>query len=959
MEDVIQDNSKTRNILIGDSNQANEEERAARSMLLYHTKKPLAALMLTTKVSDAVRKLKDSNPYATEEQIDRLREECIQDMGYITDLASFKSQQNYMDAYHAGLFCGDYAIIDSKDNLHRLIIGSQSIRFLLNGKDEVVNVLSEGEHYNSQRITIKNKKIELNIKLNTPIEKLNSGSNFKEIIDSYKVTVTGSMTLIAEDNKDELVLVGKAGVKTPAGIRYEKGYEPPFIWAGEYVVRYTDNDNWDFLEEALNILYDTNEHTLSLYLGKVKATDLYYTHNVMGCKLERKKGVVTNVSMKCCISMNGKRKLFIRFDEDKKNRNLSAYSKIRLKKSTLWGEPVSLAAEVSAKNVARITGKQTSPIFPFTTDGDDITREQSLFCRTVYDSNLMAADLFPLTETNTPAEGEGPKEENSLFKGSTISLVKDDVNQEGEITGFRVDELDESKNKTGRIAIYNTDDVTSEWEIPDGASLKHYQQLDLDMKPKPGLENVRLGFSSELTHELPRLVETDFYECRLNLLDYGSYCGDGVSIELAIDDPDQGKLLTTSKATNATCHKVSPVGLGPDIKISNVITADNGTVVKIEGDVPDFTKASVLIRATSGETQVAGSHYYHFSMIPKTKGRSGFYDVSKYICEPTEEGPYKLVSKSTESVPILIRTLINMGSADEIALSGEDWPPAYRSKHYEARVTAMKGVQPFTWRLIKNDIPAGLDWDHDAKVGKDIDESGLISFGVSGTVDDSEDPGTTHQPLIRVMNHKDAIMAPTLVIPHIQISEPEIEDQKSRDDGLIALAAVEGCAGLVGLALAIILGAKELNKKDEETTDKDLELKARQLIGKIEHENEENIQRLGDEINRISTRFADLEVETRTNIEDNINDIDHKIEKMRNTLTERNKRISDLESKLEELEFENNNENGRLSSEIYNLEREIDELKNANEDLRSRQEEFQKEEEALEESGASHHEVEV
>jgi hypothetical protein len=507
------------------------------------------------------------------------------------------------------------------------------------------------------------------------------------------------------------------------------------------------------------------------------------------------------------------------------------------------------------------------------------------FCRTTYDSTFSANDLIALQDApdkNTPTR---------LFGIDTIQVGSTTV------TGFRVNGVD---SESGRIAMfrYATPNVETHF-YPKGSKLKAYQTLDEAGLPQAGLQNASIGVLIEHPFELPGLVETDFYETRMSLLDYGVLNSDGLDITLAIDDARQPGLLALFQPPAATCT-IHPDGTyGPDTEITTL--------------VPDYTKASVLVRGATGETQVVGMKNYYFSVCPKSG--SGFFEITKTIYKSSNSNNDSFIEDGTPTtmrVPILMRMPILMDSRDALELSGTNWMPAVRGKPYAAEVTAMKGQQDFIWRIFNGDRPKGLEWykgnngmdavtsiDTDKNTTLDISEQGLVSFKLKGDVDSSVDPGTMYQPSLRIMSAKTCVMKPIYFNPQIMIAEPDVEGKAGIEKSNAASAWFAGLGAVATMILTIILWKKDAKRE------------AKQLANAKNIELIDRTQGRGHEINTTVTQLQELG--------DKLSENGEYMERLEKRLKFAEKSNAVLRRKMKELQNTLNEEREEMSSEEKDL----------------------------------------
>jgi hypothetical protein len=779
-------------------------EQVAQAMLLLHSKTPILALEASNAISQALSNLFDNNPEPSVEEINAAKESAIQNLGYATDLDSVGAQYAYLKDQHAGFWSGSYAIVDSQNEIHSLMIDSTNVRLLLGGTEEVLVVASEGGGFSGQKLIASNDKVDVAFTFSTSADGIDlltvTEDEIADIADRFHIQLSGSLTIKGEPPSVRSIQ-GKRGVSTAAGVFHTHGQEPGWIWVGQYRLNYTDTDRWDSVSDLLTIGYDEATQALTLQWGALSATDVDYGGDALLCNLEMSKGVITQVTMQLISTSGGLRKCYVWLETTGQMRTLTGYATDLLSEEALWRRPQTpvKALKAAMNTSAQSTNKRAMAAATASAPIVD-------FCQTVYDSTFSAGDLVSTATTaKTPAKFF-ETDEISVVSGTTTTIVK----------GHRVDEIGPDGFETGRIAFftYDTKSPPTTLTLPANTTLKTYAPLDEALQPKTGLGDTAVGLLNAGTFELPGLVETDYYEVRMSLLDYTKVDAGGLDIALAIDDANQKKLvrLYPPTTTQATCvytikdqdNKDQPVyGMGPD---PEVVTS-----------VPDFTKASVLVRGATGETQNVGDHDYYFSVAPK--GKKGFFSVNRTIYKPSSSktGCYELVSSSTADVPILLHVLIHMDSRDALEVTGATWAPAVRGRNYSAGISALKGQMPYSWRLLNDALPAGLGWQPSGlKKDADLRQTGLTTVSAQGQVGTTDLPGTVFQPAIRIMSDKSCVMKPIIVNPQVVVAEPETEGRKPIEMTNMSMAIIGSISGFVlGVVGAVFLFRdRSLSKKD-------------------------------------------------------------------------------------------------------------------------------------------------
>lgn len=1016
-------------------------EQVAQSMLFLHHSDPTQALYTFGSIAQSHADLVNNDPDVSEEDLNAATLSKLQELGWMTDLATLEAQHTYLRNSHAGFWRGNYLMVDSNDEVHLLTINKDVCRLLLNGVTEVFSVPSEGSNYNAQKLTVDNDLVSVSFTISTTIDGLDLTSDEVNILDTaenVQIFLDGTLQ-IKNDTIGLRAVHGKKDVTTPAGIFHHKNEDPAWIWAGDYSLRYTDDDAWTYYDGDLSITYDTLSKDLGIRFGKIAATEVQYRSGMIVCKLELTPGVQTTVTLELHSSKKGLRTAYIWFEATGQIRSLTANSRAMLAEDDCWSDPAKLeprptvakpatphpmrrmavaatgnlgaatdfcttpydatisanrmitaaggaslsslfgsngyialeknstgeltgrravftlvsssatslafqtgtllrafqdinssnvvidqtlehcnigisvpqtlpasvdgtltnfAVRVSVLDYAQIDdggldiglalavntttscslvnakenettcafdpGKKSGPnpaisaLVPdfkkasvllsdtFGSSNADIVRNYSLkltpktstkqikvsrqiqtqvngnwtnsgtpttltlpillsttvaqsdltrtapdFCQTIYDSIYSASSLIAnSTDPNkvTPT---------TLFAGTRLRTGTTKVTVNGQETdqptyadGYGVDEIGADGNATGRVVLFQyTTPTTENRYFLQTSKLKDFQLLDEANLPQSGAGNTMVGVLAAGSFELPSLVETDFYEVRLSLLDYAGISTTGVDIQLAIDDARQPGLITLAQPSSTTMScPYDPVGgNGPD----------DPTMAKIG----DFSKASVLVRGATGETQNVGQKTYYFSVVPK--GSAGLFSVNKTIYKPSATaGEYTVdVASTSISVPILMRAPLQMDSRDALEASGTLWNNAVRGKSYNATITAMKGQQPFSWRLLKNNLPSGLSWTPSMVEGQDASAPGMISLSVSGIVKDDA-LNNVYQSSVRILSDKSVVMKPLVVSPQLYVSEPETQGRSSID----YQANIGMWAGLGLEVLGLVLG---------------------------------------------------------------------------------------------------------------------------------------------------------
>jgi hypothetical protein len=764
-------------------------EQVAQAMLLLHRKDPMAALTVMNAASSAVADLFANDPDPSPDEINAAAEGAVQALGFVTDLDSLSRQFDYLQQNHAGFWTGNYTLVDSQEEVHTLLVNSQQVRLLLGGVNEVVNVPSEGASFAGRKLTVDNDAVAVSLTWTTTLDGVDNSSgdrDLRKLAEEFRVMVAGTLKVKADGTVRDVK--GQRGVATPVAVLQGLVQDPPGIWAGEYGARYTDTDNWEYVDGHLFIDYDAKAGSLGVRLGAVRATDVTYTSGVIRCRMELSKGVASTVTMDLRTTSSGRRRCYVWIETTGQMRTLTAYALQTLDPAVLWGKAVTKPGPAFAASAG--------PVAPRVALGGAVVD----FCRTPYDAEFLAGDLVVSSNGVLPS----------------VLLAIDTIKVGGvNVTGFRVDETDAQGNPTGRIALF-TSTATAPGFLA-GSKAKAYQQLDEAGQPQAGLANAMVGILSPKPFELPGLVETDFYEVRLSLRDYTAILP-GLRFSLAIDDTRQPGLITLADplSTNAQCAYDPAGGNGPDA----------ATMTRIG----DYTKASVLVRGATGETQNVGQKTYFLAVASKTT--SGVFSGTKTIYKPAATAGEYVVDGTAQTLdlPILMRVPIQMDSRDALELSGTSWAPAVRGKVYSASVTAMKGQQPFVWRILQSDLPSGLAWQkvagNDPAVNTDIQQSGLVTFGITGTVDAGADPGSTHQPVLRVMSDRSVVMKPVVASPQITVDEPETEGKLAGEVSNVLAAVVSALAAVGSFIVTIVLWRKDKAREEkQQSSDDGIELK--------------------------------------------------------------------------------------------------------------------------------------
>ena len=777
-------------------------EQVAQSMLLLHRKSPAIALEALSAMSQAVARVYENNPEPSPAELDAATLSAVRNLGYDTDLDSIGRQVDYLLNHHAGYWSGNYTLVDARNGVHRLLVNETQVRLLLDGTDEALAVPSEGGAFAGRRLRVDNDKVTVDLAFSSSTDDIDVTAPDVDLAEASRrarIRVAGTLTVkgagVAAGTHS---VQGARGVATPAGVYHDYGGEPVDIWVGDYRLRYTDTTAWEFLDHELRIALDPQTRALSVRLGATEGRDVVCTNGIIRFVFDASAGVTTQVTMEMHATSAGSRMCYLWFETTGQMRTLTGYALDMLDAATLWkGAPapaMAAATAVEARRAARATAAKR--------DAAAKTRGAAVedFFLTPFDATFSIASVAP------DATATGTKGPADLFMGDTLTLVDAST-----VSGFLAREVDVGgMPASGRVALFtyakpedggaDTGATVNGNRFPGKVKLKAYQQLDEGRHWQFGLENTLVGVLAPEGYELPEAVETESYEVRLSLLDYDKLRTDGLRIDFAIDDALQKTLVA-----------LDPPRAYDPTKDAFDWTAYTGPAAEVVTAVPDFTRASTLVRSTAGETQVTGHKTYYFAIRPKTF--DGFFQVTRTLYEPSATDPHRYQQVGAPTiidVPVLLRFPLEMSSVSEIQLTNAVWVPATRGKDYSARIQVLQGgKQPFVWGLVNaGDIstytPPDLEWDVVGKtgsaVGKDIQSKGMVSFGLAGTVATGAGPGTVYSPAIRVRSAPTVVMNVTKVNPQIVITEPELAGKVALEIFLAIVAGIE----LLGLVIAAL-----------------------------------------------------------------------------------------------------------------------------------------------------------
>lgn len=848
-------------------------EQVARALVLLHGKDPMAALQMSNATSQAIADLFDNEPDPSDDDVNQAIDDAIGSLGYATDQASLGAQYDHLHATHAGVWSGSYALLDDRKRVHALLINSDDIRLLLDGTSEIFHGPSEGGAFANGKLVMDNDRLALDLTFATSVDGVDltaDGIDLARLSDEFMVTVKGRLTIKAEDSTPRTIQ-GKRGVSTPAGVLHERGEEPPAIWAGRYQVRYTDTDLWELGDDALVIACDPSTQRLSVSMGTRQATEVVYRANVISCVLPGKDaGTRLTMEMRC--TSGGKRKCYLWLETTGQIRTMTGYAAQLLDAGTLWPAKAEVP-HIHAAAQANFSG----PAALAATTGRSVVD----FCRTPYDATF---DIDRIVAASTDA---GRKTPSDLFAGDAIQVGTGAAAKT--VSGFKVDETDAQGNATGRVAMltYQAPAIETRF-FPETSKLRTYQQLDADGIAQVGLANSCVGILDANAYELPGLVEADFYEVRMSLTKFSAIDSAGLCLELAIDDARQPGLIALAQPTARTCP-YDPNG-------------GNGTDTSVMSAIVDFTLASALVRGATGETQVVGQKRYHFSALQRTA--TARLMVTRTIYEPDGATAFKPVGTATTmEVPFLLRVPIQMDSRDAIEISGGSWMPAARGKQYSGAITAMKGQQPFIWRILHDDKPKGLSWSQTpTPPSSDIQQDGLVTLMLSGKVDGGTNPGNTYQPIVRVMSDHSCVMKPVIATPQLTIVEPETENKKAVEIANVASTVAAALAAIGSILVGVVIYKKQAGReRKKDGADKGFELK--------------NLS--ADSLHAIGKEFGDL-AKAAKDIKKNkgyMEGLDKRVEALKSQMEDISDRIESIGTRLQR---------AKDKQEIERLQNELD-----------------------------------
>ncbi|MDI9239907.1 hypothetical protein QLQ15_13425 [Lysobacter sp. LF1] len=871
--------------------QLTSSEQVARALVLLHGKDPMSALEMLNATSQAVNDLFDNEPDPSDDEVNQAIDDAIQSLGYATDQASLGAQYDQLHAAHAGVWAGNYALLDEQDHVHALLINSTDISLLLDGTDEVFRGPSEGGAFANGRLVVDNDQVALDIAFGTSADGVDltaADTDLEALAERFQVTVDGVLTIKALDSVPRK-LQGKRGVSTAAGVLHDRGEEPPAIWAGTYQLRYTDTELWELADDPLVIACDPATQQLSVSVGARQGTDVFYRAGVISCALPATKGDSTRLTMDMHCTSGGKRKCYLWFETTGQVRTMTGYADALLDASVLL--PTKKESPAPRRSLRANAARPAA--FTATLGGSVVD-----FCRTPYDSTFDVGKLI------AAASDAGRKTPADLFAGDSIKLGAGAGAQT--VSGFRVDETDAQGNATGRVAMFTyTPPATETRFYPKATTLKSYQQLDTDGIPQLGLANACVGVLDASAYELPGLVETDFYEVRMSLTAFSGIDPAGLRLDLAIDDPRQPGLIAFAQPIDTTCPYDGEGGNGPDTSVMSAIG--------------DFTKASALVRGTTGETQVVGHKSYHVSALPRTDAKR--LTVTRTLYAPNGDGSFTVVGTGTQvEVPFLLHVPIEMDSRDALEIVGGTWMPAARGKQYSAAITATRGQQPFTWRILQDSKPGGLNWSESPVAPSlDIQKPGLVTLKLSGTVDSGTDPGSTFQPIVRVMSDRSCVMKPAIASPQLTVVEPDTENKQAAEVANVVSTVVAAVAAIGSILVGIVIYKKQVARETKkEGSDKTIELSKMSV---------DSLSAYGKDLKKIAA--ATKEIKANAGF----------VYKVENAMSGMDEQIVGLEKKVEALKemlkkAEKQAEKTRLEEEVRIAQADLQQSSNEKNDLK-------------------------
>jgi len=616
-----------------------------------------------------------------------------------------RSLTGYATGRH-GFWLGVYGVLDSAGDLHRLIIRDGDASFVLNGSDAVHKASSDDFFTGQPRV------------LATDAVAVTYAADVAAGAAADVALLTGTLVIKQGPGAGTRTFQAKRDTYTVAGVKdAQHPGEPLSTWLGEYVLRTADSIPSTALEESLVIADD--EGTPAVTLGATRATGVRYRGNRLWFTIARD-GKSSSYDVRLSSTPDGR----LRLRADVVTEGSSHPQTL----TGVFSKPKPVAA---VHAVARATLRSTPATARLAAaaalggPSDPVD-----FCDTSFDFVINAA---------TDLRRETPSED-----------AKDKL----PASGYVVEEVVDGK-ATGRKTVWTFADEAQPWAP---GALVDYQPLDSAYEPKPGYLNTQLGYKVDKVFELQSLVETDYYELRLSIINYVLPDGvDSLSIVLAKDAPQQPHLIEFEKCTVKTCGE----GTG-GYSISHEDNAETGL-----SHIEDLRKATVLVRGATGETQIAGFHHYVAAVTPAIKATRTRYSVDDK--GKTVEGPAETVD-----VPLLFEFKIMMDSRDAIELSGTEWPPAVLDRPYRAHVSAQRGIRPYTWTLVTaGGLPDDLKWGTD----------GTNSYGITdGTLGlNALRPGTVCAPVIAVTNAPKAVMKPSVLSLSVSIAQPEQESKQVTD----------------------------------------------------------------------------------------------------------------------------------------------------------------------------------
>lgn len=246
----------------------------ARAFWLSNFKQPLFGLYY---INRAFEILGSYSPDEIE-LADEALETDLQQQGINTDLNSLTVELGTLKAESFEFWAGKYLLQAETGEEFRLYIVDDTVQLLSSDLSKLLEQPYGKIPLQNQNLTFEDKNLKLNLTFFFPTDlQENADVSISDIVGKDGARVKGQIERKGSQSK-KYILTGKRDVCTVAGLNSEYYGDPPEVWFGHYVSRYTDGD-FAYLEDI--VVGTASDGTVIVSYGGVPASSVVLSNNVL------------------------------------------------------------------------------------------------------------------------------------------------------------------------------------------------------------------------------------------------------------------------------------------------------------------------------------------------------------------------------------------------------------------------------------------------------------------------------------------------------------------------------------------------------------------------------------------------------------------------------------------------------------------------------------------------------